>query len=156
MGREISISRITALRPFQLLYHKFIGIPGNACTTSQIGVLSYSILWASLGMIISISQIPTALLVIPVAAYLFHISSASRATIWSAIITSTGFSDFALKPTLLGKDISPMLVIFLGTIGGFKEAVFLRLFTRAIIFHLEYKPFITWPQNDNSLRPEFN
>ena len=156
MGREISISQITALRLLQLLDFKFIGIPENKCTTSQLGVLFYGILWATLGMIISISQIPTARLVIPVAAYLSHISSATRATIWSAIITSTSFLYYALKRTLLGKDIFPMLLILLGTIGGFTEAVLLRLFTRAIIFPLEHKQFITWLKNDNSLRPEFN
>ena len=156
MGREISISQITALRLLQLLDFKFIGIPENKCTTSQLGLLSYGILWATLGMIILILQIPTALLIIPVAAYLSHISSASCATIWSAIITSTSFVDYALKPILPDKDDSTMLLIFLGAIGKFKKAGFQRLFVRTIVFPLGYERFFALLQNDNGLRPEFN
>lgn len=107
----------------------------------------YAILWATLGMMISILQIPTTILAIPIAIYLFSVSSATSATIWSIIIILSSFVDSVLKPILLGKGAAvPMLVIFLGAIGGFMVSGFLGLFTGAIILSLGYKLFIAWIQ----------
>lgn len=117
----------------------------------------YAILWATLGMMISILQIPTTILAIPVAIYLFSVSSATSATIWSIIIILSSFVDSVLKPILLGKGAAvPMLVIFLGAIGGFMVSGFLGLFTGAIILSLGYKLFIAWIQNPTSPVEETN
>ena len=48
-------------------------------------------------MMISILQIPTTILAIPVAIYLFSVSSATSATIWSIIIILSSFIDSVLK-----------------------------------------------------------
>jgi len=109
----------------------------------------YAILWATLGMMISILQIPTVLVAIPITIYLFSVSGATSATIWSVIIILSSFVDSVLKPILLGKGASvPMLVIFLGAIGGFMVTGFLGLFTGAIVLSLGYKLFIAWIQNE--------
>ena len=119
--------------------------------------IPYPILWATLGMMISIFQIPTTILAIPVAIYLFSVSSATSATIWSIIIILSSFVDSVLKPILLGKGAAvPMLVIFLGAIGGFMVSGFLGLFTGAIILSLGYKLFIAWIQNPISPVEETN
>ena len=56
-----------------------------------------------------------------------------------------GFSDNILKPILLGKGAPvPMLVIFLGVIGGFMLSGFIGLFTGAIVMSIGYKLFVTW------------
>jgi len=56
-----------------------------------------------------------------------------------------GFSNNILKPILLGKGATvPMLVIFLGVIGGFILSGFIGLFTGAIIMSIGYKLFIAW------------
>ena len=56
-----------------------------------------------------------------------------------------GVVDNFLKPILLGKGAPvPMLVIFLGTIGGFITSGFVGMFIGAIILSLGYKLFITW------------
>jgi predicted PurR-regulated permease PerM len=119
--------------------------------------IPYAILWATLGMMISILQIPSTLLAIPVAIYLFSVSGATSATIWSIIIILSSFVDSVLKPILLGRGAAvPMLVIFLGAIGGFMTTGFLGLFTGAIVLSLGYKLFIAWIENTNKTAEKTN
>ena len=64
-------------------------------------------------------------------------------------------SDNILKPIMLGKGAPvPMLVIFLGSIGGFFLNGFVGLFVGAIVLSLGYKLFIAWiagPEDHNAL-----
>ncbi|RLD19367.1 MAG: AI-2E family transporter [Bacteroidetes bacterium] len=111
--------------------------------------IPYAILWATIGMLLSILQIPTTILAIPIAIYLFSVSSATSATIWSIIIILSSFVDSVMKPILLGQGAAvPTLVIFLGAIGGFMVSGFLGLFTGAIVLSLGYKLFIAWIEDD--------
>jgi predicted PurR-regulated permease PerM len=71
--------------------------------------------------------------------------STTMATVWTILLLLASLSDNVLKPILLGKGAPvPMLVIFLGAIGGFIMSGFLGLFTGAIILSLGYKLFIQW------------
>ena len=117
--------------------------------------IPYAVLWATLGMMISILQIPTTILAIPVAIYLFSVNSATSATIWSIIIILSSFVDSVLKPILLGQGAAvPTLVIFLGAIGGFMVSGFLGLFTGAIVLSLGYKLFLAWIQKGSNVATE--
>jgi predicted PurR-regulated permease PerM len=50
-----------------------------------------------------------------------------------------------LKPILLGKGaVVPMLVIFLGVIGGFLMSGFIGMFIGPIVFSIGYKLFSSW------------
>ena len=61
------------------------------------------------------------------------------------LIMAFGLTDNILKPLLLGKGASvPMLVIFIGVIGGFMLSGFLGLFTGAIVMSIGYKLYIGW------------
>jgi predicted PurR-regulated permease PerM len=63
-------------------------------------------------------------------------------TAWMAFV---GVVDNILKPILLGRKAPvPMLVVFLGAIGGFISSGFIGLFTGAIILSLGYKLMISW------------
>jgi predicted PurR-regulated permease PerM len=54
-------------------------------------------------------------------------------------------SDNFLKPILLGRGAPvPMLVIFLGSIGGFISMGFIGLFIGAVILSLSFKLFREW------------
>jgi predicted PurR-regulated permease PerM len=56
-----------------------------------------------------------------------------------------GLIDNLLKPLIMGKGSSvPMLVIFLGAIGGFMAFGFIGLFLGAILLSLAYKLYVTW------------
>ena len=62
--------------------------------------------------------------------------------IWSLAV---GMSDAFLKPLLMGRGVDvPMLVIFIGAIGGFVLSGIIGLFVGAIVFALGYKLFVLW------------
>jgi predicted PurR-regulated permease PerM len=94
-----------------------------------------------------IMQIPATPVSIGVIIYLFNNGEHSTTMnfVWSVVILVAGLADNVLKPVLLGKGAPvPMLVIFLGAIGGFMFSGFLGLFTGAIVLSLGYKLFIAW------------
>jgi len=95
--------------------------------------------------VLAIVQIPTFLVSVPIVIYLFVAKEPLPAVIWSVIILVAGLSDNVLKPLLLGKGASvPMLVIFIGVIGGFILSGFIGLFTGAIVLSLGYKLYVEW------------
>jgi predicted PurR-regulated permease PerM len=56
-----------------------------------------------------------------------------------------GLSDNVLKPLLMGKHSTvPMLVIFLGAIGGFIFSGLIGLFTGAIVLSVGYNLMVHW------------
>ena len=59
-------------------------------------------------------------------------------------------SDNFLKPILLGRGAPvPMLVVFLGSIGGFISMGFIGLFIGAVILSLGFKLFQAWLKNNS-------
>ena len=61
----------------------------------------------------------------------------------------------ALKPILLGQGApAPMVVVFMGAIGGFITSGFIGLFTGAIILTLGYKLTMGWLKQSNDPQPE--
>lgn len=66
----------------------------------------------------------------------------------------SSISDNILKHILLGKGAQvPMLVIFLGVVGGFFLSGFIGLFTGAIILSIGYKLFLVW-MHDQEIEEE--
>ena len=107
--------------------------------------IPYAGIWTLLVFLLAVLQIPAALVVIPVAVYLFSEKSTGAAIIWTVYLLLAGLSDNILKPILLGKGAPvPMLVIFLGVIGGFMLSGFIGLFTGAIVMSIGYKLFSAW------------
>jgi predicted PurR-regulated permease PerM len=77
------------------------------------------------------------------------------AILWTVLLLIAGLSDNVLKPILLGKGASvPMLVIFIGVIGGFIFSGFIGLFTGAIVMSLGYKLFVAWINSNDVEEPE--
>ncbi len=102
-------------------------------------------LWALLCLLLSVIQIGPVIVIIPVVIYLYANTTPGVATIWTIILILASLSDNILKPILLGKGAPvPMLVIFLGSIGGFIMSGFVGLFTGAIVLSLGYKLFLAW------------
>jgi predicted PurR-regulated permease PerM len=105
----------------------------------------YAGLWTLIVLMLAILQIPPTLVVIPVIIYLFSLIDTVPAILWSVYLMAGGISDNILKPILLGKGAPvPMLVIFLGVIGGFMFSGFIGLFTGAIVVSLAYTMFSGW------------
>jgi predicted PurR-regulated permease PerM len=119
----------TAIQAFGLY---FAGIP-------YAGILTL------LCLIFSILQIGPTIINIGVIIYLFSTGVSGYAILWTIFFIISGLSDNILKPLLLSKGaLVPMLVIFLGVIGGFIMSGFIGLFVGPIIFSIGYKLFIAW------------
>jgi predicted PurR-regulated permease PerM len=105
----------------------------------------YAGIWTLLAFVLAVLQIPLIFITGPVIIYLFADRELMPAIFWAILIFVAGLSDNVLKPILLGKGAPvPMLVIFIGVIGGFIFSGFIGLFTGAIVMSIGYKLFISW------------
>ena len=106
-------------------------------------------LWALLVLILAVVQLPTILILGPIIIYVFYTASTVPAVlfaIWSILV---GGCDSFLKPLLMGRGVDvPMLVVFIGAIGGFILNGIIGLFIGAIIFSLGFKLFQVWLNED--------
>jgi predicted PurR-regulated permease PerM len=115
----------------------------------------YAGIWTLLAFVLAVLQIPLIFVTLPIIIYLFAEKELMMAIIWSVLIFVAGLSDNILKPILLGKGAPvPMLVIFIGVIGGFIFSGFIGLFTGAIVMSLGYKLFVGWINSDSEPAPE--
>jgi predicted PurR-regulated permease PerM len=107
-------------------------------------------LWALLVLLFAIVQLPVGIVAIPIVIYLYSAREPFPATIWSVLLLLFGLLDNVLKPWLMGKGAPvPMLVIFLGAIGGMIMSGLIGLFTGAIVLSIGYKLTQMWLQGAN-------
>lgn len=105
----------------------------------------YAGIWTLLVFILGVLQIPLFFVSVPIVIYLFAVKEPIPAILWTVLLLVAGLSDNILKPILLGKGAPvPMLVIFIGVIGGFIFSGFIGLFTGAIVMSIGYKLFVGW------------
>lgn len=109
-------------------------------------------------LVLAIIQVGIGPIAIPVVIYMFSVTDATTATLLAIWMGITMISDNILKPIFLGRGNppAPMLVIFLGAIGGFIYNGFIGLFLGAVILTLGYKFFLSWitiieEQNEETL-----
>jgi len=77
--------------------------------------------------------------------YMWSTASTKAALLFTIWMIPIGLLDNVLKPLLMGKGAPvPMLVIFLGSLGGFIYSGFIGLFTGAVILSLAYRLFDVW------------
>jgi len=119
--------------------------------TSLMGVgliladIPLAAVWIVLILVMTIAQIPVLLFNIPLIIYLFAYMDPLPAVLWALYFLVMGMIDNILKPLLMGKGASvPMLVIFLGALGGFMAFGFIGLFLGSIVLSLAYKLYMTW------------
>jgi len=117
----------------------------------------YAGIWTLLVFVLGVLQIPLFFVTLPIIVYLFAMKEIVPAIIWTILLLVAGLSDNVLRPILLGKGAPvPMLVIFIGVIGGFIFSGFIGLFTGAIVMSLGYKLFVGWINSNNEDNPEFS
>jgi predicted PurR-regulated permease PerM len=110
-----------------------------------IAGIPFAGLWALCVLVLAILQLPSALVIIPVIIYLFASVDLVPAILYAVGLLIVSLLDNILKPILMGKGASvPMLVIFIGAIGGFIFSGFIGLFTGAIILSVGYNLMINW------------
>ena len=102
-------------------------------------------LWILVCLILAIVQIGLLPVSIGVIIYIWGHGSTLAAILLTVWMVFVGVIDNILKPIMLGKGAPvPMLVVFLGAIGGFMSTGFIGLFTGAIILSVGYKLLQSW------------
>jgi predicted PurR-regulated permease PerM len=106
-------------------------------------------LWALLVLVVAVIQLPPALIMIPVALYVFSTNDSTVTSviflIYALIVSG---ADAFLKPLFLGRGVAvPMLVVLIGAIGGMIVAGVIGLFIGAVILAIGYKLFEAWVED---------
>ena len=102
-------------------------------------------------LVLCVVQLGPGIVLIPVAVYLFSSASTGTAVaflVWSLLVLPV---DNVLKPMLLGRGVRvPMVVMFIGAIGGFLRSGIIGLFLGAVVFALGYELFRAWIADEPS------
>ncbi len=102
-------------------------------------------IWIILMIFVGILQLPATLVTVPILIWVWGSYETLPAVLFTAWIIPAGLSDSVLKPLLLGRGVqTPMLVIFVGAIGGFILSGIVGLFTGAVVVVLAYELFQAW------------
>lgn len=101
--------------------------------------------WSLLCLVLGIVQLPMGIVVVPIVIYQFSHVPTMQAVLLAAWLLPTMLIDNVLKPILMGRGVeAPMLVIFVGALGGFASSGFIGLFTGAIVLVLAYELLTVW------------
>ena len=101
-------------------------------------------LWALMFLVAAVLQLGGPAL-IPFVIYVFATASTAKAVAFLVWCIVVGLMDNVLKPLLLGRGLPvPILVVFLGAMGGFIAMGILGLFVGPIILSVGYKLFLAW------------
>ena len=128
------------------------GVLGVALIQSLLAGLGFFIagipaagFWAFLCLILGVVQIGVFPIMVPVVLYVFSTTDTMTAVlflIWSIFVS---LLDNILKPIFLGRGLDvPMVVIFMGAIGGMLLSGIIGLFIGAVVLTLGYKLFLAW------------
>jgi len=114
-------------------------------------------LWTLLVLLLAVIQLPPILVLLPVIIYVFSTAGTFTAVVFTIWSIFAGSCDTFLKPILLGRGAQvPMLIIFIGAIGGFMNSGIIGLFVGAIVFSLGYRIFIAWLKEEAGPIPDEN
>ena len=107
--------------------------------------IPYAGIWFFLCVVLAIIQVGILPVSIGVIIYIWGHGSGLTATLLTIWMLAVGLLDNILKPIIMGKGASvPMLVIFLGSLGGFMYSGIVGLFTGPIVLSLGYRLFDAW------------
>jgi predicted PurR-regulated permease PerM len=134
------------------------GILGVAFIQSVLAGLGFLVaglpgagLWTVMFLIAAVLQVGV-LILIPAVVYVFAVSTMTKAVIFLIWCVIVALVDNVLKPLLLGRGVAvPIVVVFLGAIGGFVALGIIGLFVGAIVLSVGYKLFLAWI-NEGSLK----
>lgn len=140
------------------------GILGVAFIQSVMAGLGFMVagvpgagLWAFIAFFLCLIQVGPILVMIPVLIFVFMKMSLLTFILLAVWCVPILLIDNVLKPILLGRKApAPMLVVFLGAIGGFLYFGIIGLFVGSVILSLGYKLFLVWLYGSSSTIQESN
>ena len=122
---------------------KIAGVP-------HAGVLAFAVL------VLGIVQIGSAPILLPVIIWIWTAKDVGSAILITIYLVLVGLSDNALKPMLMGRGLStPVLVIFMGVLGGTLAHGIVGLFVGPIILAVAWELLMAWSRGDpaNAVTP---
>ena len=109
-----------------------VGVPGTA-------------FWALFCLLLGVVQLPMGIVIVPIIAYVWFVDSTGTSILFTLWCVPVMLVDNLLKPLLMGRGVeAPMLVIFVGAIGGFIASGIIGLFSGAVVLVLAYELFQSW------------
>lgn len=112
-------------------------------------------LLAFICLLLAVVQIGVFPVLIPVVIHVFATADTTTAVIFLIWCVFVGLIDNVLKPILLGRGARvPMVVIFVGAIGGFLASGIIGLFVGAVVLSLSYTLFLAWLNEGERPKPE--
>ncbi len=110
-----------------------------------IAGIPFAGVWTFVSLILIVVQVGMLPVAIGVIIYIWSTGNTTTAILLTIWMVFVGTIDNILKPIFMGKGApAPMLVVFIGSIGGFMASGFIGLFTGAIILSLSYKLLTAW------------
>ncbi len=104
---------------------------------------------AMLCLVLAILQVGPLPVILPVVIYQFTVLDTTTAVLFTGWCLLVSLIDNVLKPLLLGRGIDlPMLVIFIGAIGGVMSSGLLGLFVGPVVLALGYTLFTAWLKDE--------
>lgn len=117
---------------------KFAGIP-------HAGLLAFAVL------ILGILQIGSALVLIPTVIWIWMDKDSTTAFLLTVYLVLVGLSDNVLKPLLMGRGLTtPMLVIFIGLLGGTLAHGIVGLFVGPIVLAVGWELMMAWIRDEQA------
>jgi len=115
---------------------KIVGVP-------HAGVLAFAVL------LLSIVQIGSAPVLLPVIIWIWAVKDVGAAVLITIILVLVGLSDNAMRPFLMGRGLStPVLVIFIGVLGGTLAHGIVGLFVGPIILAVAWELLMAWGREE--------
>jgi predicted PurR-regulated permease PerM len=135
-----------------------IGVAVIQTIAAAIGFLVVGLpgagLWTLFFLIAAILQ-AGGIVLIPAVIFVFAIASTTKAVLFLLWCIVVGLMDNVLKPLLLGRGVAvPIVVIFLGAIGGFLSVGIIGLFIGAVVLSVGYKLFLAWLEGPGAAEQE--
>lgn len=111
--------------------------------------------WALLVLFLCIIQLGPGLVLLGAVVYVFSTADTLTAVLFLVCSIILGLSDNVLKPLLLGRGVdAPVLVIFIGSLGGFLSMGIIGLFVGSVLFVLFYTLLRSWVNEDLGPPPD--
>ena len=138
-----------------------MGVVGVAVAKAILAGIGFAVIgipavafWAFACLVLAILQISIVLVVAPIAIYVFSSHELLPALLFVAWNVPILALDNILKPILMGRGVdAPMLVIFIGAIGGLISFGFLGLFFGAVVLVIAYDLMIFWLDEERTPEP---
>jgi len=139
LSHKIIQSVITGILGIALIQTLLAGLGFIAMGIPGAGFLSM------ICLVLAVVQIDILIILIPLSIYAFYFAGTGAAVAFLIWNLAVGLLNNILKPILLGRGVdAPMLVIFLGAIGGLLLSGIIGLFIGPVVLVFGYTLFMDW------------